>query len=88
MACAHPNQDRYIVISLPTASRKVVHLACCSFAGYGTAYPTPCLNPYSGCFFAFLQNALAWPRTPITPISPSHILLSPLWATVDATKSP
>ena len=39
-------------------------------------------------FFAFLQNALAWPRTPITPISPSHILLSPLWATVDATKSP
>jgi Phage integrase, N-terminal SAM-like domain len=57
-------------------------------ARHVTAYPTLCLHPYSGRFFAFLQNALAWPPTPITPISPSHIILSPLWATVDATKSP
>ena len=76
------------MISLPTASRKATHLACWSSAGNGTAYPIPCLNPYSGRFFASLQNALAWPRTPITPIPASHILLSPLWATVNAIKSP
>ena len=76
------------MISLPTASCKAIHLAYWSFAGNGTAYPIPCLNPYSGRFFAFRQSALAWPRTPITPISTSYILLSPLWVTVDATNSP
>ena len=88
MACAHPDQDRFIMISLPTASRKAINLACWSFAGNGTAYPIPCLNPYSGRFFAFRQSALATPRTHITPISASYILLSAIWATADATNSP
>jgi len=63
MACTYPNQDRYIVISLPTTSRQAVDLACWSFAGDATAYPIDCLNPHSGCFFGFLQSALHSSRT-------------------------
>jgi len=76
------------VISLPTTSRKAVDLACWSFAGDATVYPIAGLNPYSGCFFSFLQTALHWSRTHIklksSPLQPRPLGL----ATVDATNSP
>ena len=88
MACAHPDQDRYLVISLPTDSCKAIHLACWSFAGDAIAYPIACLNPHNGCFFGFLQSALHWSRTHIKLKSfPAHPLTRHL-ATVDATNSP
>jgi hypothetical protein len=88
MACARPNQDRYIVMSLPTASRKAVHFARWSFAGDATAYPIVYLNPHSGWFFPFLQSALHWLPThsklKSSPAQPTCLGL----ATVDATNSP
>jgi hypothetical protein len=88
MACAHSNQDRYIVMSLPTASRKATHFARWSSAGDATAYPILCLNPYNDSLFAFLQSALYSSPTHITlkssPAQPTSLGL----ATVDATKSP
>ena len=76
------------MISLPTASRKAIHLPCWSLAGDATACPIACLNPHSGCFFGFLQSALHWSRTHIKLKSlPAQPLPSRL-ATVDATKSP
>jgi hypothetical protein len=84
MACTYTNQDRYIVISSPTASLKAIHLACRSFTGDATACPIPCLNPHSDCFFAFLQSALHSSRTHIKlKSSPAHPMPRPL-ATVDA----
>ena len=88
MACAYPNQDRYIVMSLPTASRKAIHLACWSVAGDATAYPIPSLNPHGGCFFAFLQSAPHWSPTHNKLKSSPAQPLPPPWATVDATKPP
>jgi hypothetical protein len=88
MAGARPNQDRYIVMSLPTASRKAIPLARWSFAGHATAYPSLCLNPHSGWFFAFLQSALYSSPTHIklisSPAQPTPLGLD----TVDATQSP
>jgi hypothetical protein len=57
MASPYPNQDRYIVISLPTTSRKAIHSARWSFAGDAIAFTNFCLNPHSGCFFIILQSA-------------------------------
>jgi hypothetical protein len=88
MACARPNQDRYIVMSLPTASRKAIHLAYWSFAGDATAYPILCLNPHSGWFFAVLQSALYSSPTH-SKLKSSPAQTSPLrLATGDATNSP
>jgi hypothetical protein len=88
MARAHPNQDRYIVISLPTASRKAIHIVSRSSAGYGTAYPIPCLNPHSPWFFAILQSALHWSRTHIKLKSFPTQPQPPGLVTVHATQSP
>ena len=88
MACARPNQDRYIVMSLPTASRKAIHFASWSFAGHATAYPILCLNPHSRWFFPFLQSALHSSPTHIKLISSPAQPLPPSLATVDATNSP
>jgi len=88
MACARPNQDRYIVMSLQTASCKAIHFARWSFAGDATAYPILCLNPHSGWIFAFLQSAPHCLPTHIK-LKSSPAQTSPLGlATVDATNSP
>src|SRR5262245_66530626 len=86
MACARPNQDRYIVMSLPT--RKAIYFARWSFAGDATAYPILCLNPHSDWFFAFLQSALHWvPTHSKLKSTPVHNL-PPSLAHVDATNYP
>ena len=76
------------MMSLPTASRKAIHLARWAFAGDATAYPSLCLNPHSGWFFAFLQSARyslpTHSKLKLSPAQPTPLGLD----TVDATNSP
>jgi hypothetical protein len=76
------------VISLPAASRKAIHLACWSSAGYGTPHPVTRLNPHSARLFTFRQSAIASPRTHIKPKSSLAQPLPPGLATFDPTKPP
>ena len=76
------------MMSLPTASRKAIHLACWSFAGHATAHPILCLNPHSGTFFAFLQSPIYSSPTHIKPKSSLVHPLPPGSATDGPTHSP
>ena len=76
------------MISLPPASRKAIHSACRLIAGYATPCTICCLNPRSGCFFAFLDSTLHWSCTHIKlKLSPAQ-RVSPHSATVHLRQSP
>ena len=84
MACTRPNQGRYIVTSLPAASRKAVHLACWASAGNGTAYPIACLTRTAVVFSPYFTG-LAHVRAPTShPYRPAHSLFAPIPATIGA----
>jgi len=71
MACAHPYQDRYVVIALPVTSRKAVHL----HAGHPPPTTPPTQSPLSTTTtfrsFALLDGPFPVWRAQLTPLSPS-----------------
>ena len=66
MACAYSNQDRYLVIALPPASRTAVHLRAGTKAGNRIADPIALLTHHNRRSFPFLESAFTRPRPHIT----------------------
>jgi hypothetical protein len=71
MACAHPYQDRYVVIALPVTSRKAVH----SHGGHPPPTTPPTQSPLSTTktfrTFDLLDGPFPVRRAQLTTLSPS-----------------